>query len=541
VPWVGEALLRKGLIEADKNLWPQSWSSLDLYLRRHSTEEGLAQAWPVFLKVTSSLQNYAASTSFNKQRFLLVLDRLKAFNCSEAQKTQWICDETERLHQESSAQAELLLLAVQTRASSYFLPDRELLLLMSRAQADGNVDSFIERGRAAINREKTNPVPLEIRYAKFLRDMANSHPNESLKAQEVAAASLFTAFEKEASSVSKEDLIWTAQWIQSYLQQSTLDHGSWPTYFVDPIYDHVRMSYQSLNLSAEKQKWADRGSQMLQGLLNRGQADSASRFLLARLQWASNDFKACAQTLVTLQGAMLADEASKDPKTESLIRPYLIYDCGARLLCGDIEGAMVAYDHLFPLMEKESDKTPLSSLRITLARACVKTGDSQVKHGETWYKKALELYDLASAQANAESEPIYIEGSIEAALLMGQHLSKEDPLNASYRNLLKVKRYYVEADADHGQNCHDWMESHPEAKACWHSYIILIDALLAQYQAAALLANKPQEEEKEESKVYLAMAQNLYQTLLNDKYGMTPYLKEMSNQGLVQIQNLEKN
>lgn len=541
VSWVGEALLRKGLLEADKNLWAQSWSSLDLYLRCHSTEEGLAQAWPVFLRVTSSLQDYAASASFNKQRFLLVLDRLKAVNCSEAQKTQWICDETERLHKESPAQAELLLLAVQARAPAYFLPDRELLMSMSRAAADGSVDSFIARGRAAINREKTNPALLEIRYAKSLRDMAIAYPQQSFKAQEVAAASFFSAFEKNASIVSKEDLIWAAQWIQSYLQQSDLGPGAWPTYFVDPIYDRVRMVYQPLNLDSEKQKWADRGSLMLQGLLNRGQADPASRFLLARLQWASNDFKGCTQTLVTLQGSMFADEKQKDSKTESLIRPYLVYDCGARLLSGDIEGAMIVYDHLVPLMEKENDKTPLSSLQITLARACVKTAESQVKHNEIWYKRALELYELANTQATPEFEPIYIESSIEEALLLGQHLAKEDPINVSYSNLLKVKRHYVEADTGHTQNCHEWMKSHPEAKSCWHSYVILLDALLAQYQAAALLANKPEEEEKEEAKVYLAMAQNLYQMLLNDKHGMTPYLKEMSNQGVVQVQNLEKN
>lgn len=537
-PWVGPALLRKGLLEADKGFHVASWSSLDLYLRKHATEEGAKQAWPAFLKVTSSLQNNTTSVSFNKERLALVLKRLKEFTASKEDKIQYLSDETERLFQEIPAQAELLLLAMSVHTPDYFTPGQELLMAMCKAKLQNNLDAFVAQAKPAIARESKDQVKLQLRYARCLLAMARDKQENTEKGARLAAEAFYSAFENNPMELSKEDIVWTAQWAQSYLNTRAME-GAWGSYFLDPIYDRTRAVYTVASLNQDQEQWADRASKMLQNLLNRGHADSISRLMLARFQWACGNFKDCSQTLVTLHDVAI----SSKEEGENIIRPYLAYDCGAHLLCGDIEQALKVAEQLMPLMEKESDASILASFRLTLARACVEAAKAHSPKVASLNKKALSLYQLILDKPCLDAEPSCLEAGVERALLLGHYLpdgAKEElSLNAA-RHLLELKRHYVEADTNHTKQLHAVFESRPDLQAIWQSYMVLLDALLAQHAAEDLLVHGSSETDQVDAKMNLTLAKNLYQTLLTDKYGVTPFLRNIATKGIEEVKALEQ-
>jgi hypothetical protein len=532
-PWISTSLLRKGEIEADKGLFAPSWASLDLYLRKHASASKQEAPWPLFLKVTSELSDYKEAASFNASRFKLVLDRLKSFEGSEEQKIQYLVDEAERLYQQLPAKAELFLLAIQTHASNYFIPSQELLLAMCRAKAEHNVDAFMAAVKPAIARAGKEKTKLEIRLAKCLLELAENEPSIKKKAQEMAAGALIAAFESSPAEISREESMWLAGWVQGLLAQKSFE-GDWGKYFIDPIFDRSTMRYMALDLDSTQKLWAKHAVAVLQNVLNRGQADLSTRLMLARLQWASQHFSACSQTLITLQSSILGSE------NQEAVRAYLTYDCGAHILAGETIEALAVSQQLLELMGQEKDPSLAASLRLCLARACTKEAQNRdPMTAASLNKQALALYEVLCAHPSCDIEPLFLEANIERALLQG-HLSPAKSASPStFALLLAVKRHYMEADTTHAQTWQSRMQSEPQVQKLGQSYMLLLDALIAQYEAKELLATAQSAEERQDATVHLSLAHNLYQTLQTDRYGMTPFLKEMSIQGMSQLESLQ--
>lgn len=531
--WISFALLRKGLLEADKGFYAASWASLDLYLRRHADEEGSRQAWPVFLKVTSSLNEYQGASGFNHDRFKLVLDRLKAFNGSEDQKLAFLSDEAERLYEESPDKAELLLLATQTHMPSYFTAEQELLLAMCRAKAETNVESLVAAAKPAIARETKNPAKLEVRLAKTLRVMAEKDPSVAQKAQEAAAGALVSAFKKDPDQISKEEALWMGSWVQSGLKLSSYT-GDWAKYFIDPIFDRDRMSYVAFSLDEAQKQWAKETSAILQYVLNRGKADASTRLMLARLQWATGDFKGCSQTLITVHSSMTQNQ------NQEVTSSYLAYDCGAHILCADMQGALEVSKDLLARMQTEKDSSLAATMRVCLARACVEESAKNSTQKSYFEKTALGFYNQVTAQPVCELEPLFIEASVEKAILLGKMTPVKDTQAPSIvTQLLGIKRQYVEADNDHTKAWQERVQKDERLQKIWQSYVVLIDALLAQHQAVDILKTADSDEDRRDARTHLTLAVSLYKTLLTDKYAVTPFIKEMSSKGMKEVQSLE--
>lgn len=172
-------------------------------------------------------------------------------------------------------------------------------------------------------------------------------------------------------------------------------------------------------------------------------------------------------------------------------------------------------------------------------------------------RRVTELYELLVELRSAESEPRHFEAAIELAFLRA--LLEEDPMTAQLRELREVRKVFTQSTDLRSLEYGERVKSCAKTRALCESYILLVDAMIAQIESAqvwsvaspsmeapsqgqevidsSLVMNRPQTEQtllevkKAKQEMLAHMAKLLYQQILAPDTASSDFLREHASWG----------
>lgn len=520
-------LLKKGILEAKLGRLAASWSTLDLYLQKHSSPEGSLKAWPVFLRDSLRLRYYSESKSLNEDRFALVLDRLQAATIDPKYKQQWIYDLASGLAKSGNhAEAGAFLGQIQLRYSHMMSSPSQLLLAISQVRQDQQAKAFINKAVAIIaSAPLLEKVSLQQIYFEELMALAGELTDEKEEIWSCAGEVLWQIFNAQPHLIPSEHMLWLAERYEQSVQAPPAP-PIWQAYMVDDIYDMIGCHFNPIELGQASRDLAKRAVNLLSYAQMQLKSENKAKACLlnTRLQWLLGDYKSA------VQSAQTALSESTDAR---VIRQALAYASAAYGLDGQ-SGACYDFGQklLARMQEDKADESLYISMKLGLTRHAIVSAHDHSKQAQDYQSKALaSLKDIEKQKTDICNVPLYLEAAIDRAHLTAATSSSKDG-DILLRELLAVKRCYFEPLDDEKSQIE--VKEHSEQSAGYYqAYALILDAMIAQQELSRF--EKGQSDYMDQ----LLLCKNLYTTLQAPKYACTPFIKQQTSSGVEALKQIE--